>query len=143
VTELYEEPVSIEPALFKRLSNAAVFPDGSFSIRIETDSGSADVRIPTSELGEIINFLIAAATLAAQDDEPCAEGMPPEAVQSPLSVRGLGLGYGRNPAESLLWIQLARNLALPFALDSKKLHELERGLSHTLKTMAADPNKVN
>ncbi len=140
---LLQEPIVTELPVFKRLSNAMIYPDKSFSVRIETSAGAADVRITPSELGEIINYLIAAAIHAAQDNEPTAERMPPALPQSPIALQGLGLAHGRNSAETLLWVYLTPSLALPFALDSKKLTELEHGLSNTLKTMAANPNNMN
>ena len=131
------------PAFFRTLSNARIFPDGSFSVRFETDAGDADDRIPTSALGGIIDFLISAAKVAAPDDGSFPAGIPPEAAQFPISVQGLGLGYGHTPAESLLWIRLAPCFALAFALDSKRLSELAHELSQILRTLAANPERAN
>ncbi len=121
-----------QPKRFLRLSNPQASVDRrNLAVLVETEDGTnLDIEIPLTEVGALIEFLVAAAS-RVNPEAPCGQ-----ASWDPIPLHGLGFGAGRSPAETLLVVRFG-GFDLAFALDSSRLKELAHDFAHILQTLAA------
>jgi hypothetical protein len=106
------------------------------------DSPPIELEIPFELASQLVfGIALAGQTAAAQaGDDPNSTPDFTREEWDAIPVRGLGLGLGRNPAETALVVDLFRT-RLAFALDSKKVGALGASFARTAATLSADPAK--
>jgi hypothetical protein len=138
-----------QAATLIKLSNPHIFPDGSFSVCFQTTAGAADIRIPPSQLGDIITYLVQIAAAADSQASTHADKDMPSSTQTnkeqspghfaPIPVTGIGLSTGRHPDEVLLVVGIA-GMSVQFGMTSSQAASLEHEFVHKLKTLSASPS---
>jgi hypothetical protein len=135
------------PKQMLQLADARVSPDGkSLWVRVETVSlESLDLAIPFAELGDTVQFLVSCANFVVQHsdqaDEPAPVGMQRH-HWAPIPIRGIGLGTGRSPDESMLMVQLAC-CQFAFPVSGDDLLRLANDFTRTAHTLSAGKGKPN
>jgi hypothetical protein len=138
--------VTRNPKQLLRMEDAIVSPDGkSLWVKIITDGQTLDVAIPFDELGDTVQFLVTCAAFVIshsdQADNPTPTGMQKN-HWAPIPTRGVGLGLGRTPDESILMVQLAC-CQLAFPVPGSDLARLADDFSRTARTLSAGHGKPN
>jgi len=134
------------PKRLLRLEDATVSPDGeSLWVKIVGDGETLDVAIPFSELGDTVQFLVHCADFVISNsnhaDEPTSPGMQ-KSEWAPVPIRGIGLGTGRTPDESMLMVQLAC-CQLAFPVSGGDLVRLAHDFARSARTLSAGQGKPN
>lgn len=125
-----------------RFADPKVSHDGScLAVRVETVDGSnLDLEIPLNEIGTLVQFFVSIADHVGNEAAPSPIEAPTEGVTwSPIPVRGLGFGAGRDASETILMVQLA-GFQLAFSLDSSKLASLADDVARIARTLSAKPS---
>lgn len=136
-----------DPKQLARLADPVVSTDGaSLWVRAETTTGeSLDLAIPFSELGDTVQFLVGCAEFVVQHsnqaDEPVPLGLQKH-DWAPIPTRGIGLGSGRSPDETILMVQLAC-CQLAFPIPSIDLVRLADDFARTARTLSTGRGKPN
>jgi len=135
------------PKQLLRLADAMISPDGtSLWVRADTVTGERlDLAIPLAELGDTVQFLVSCADFAIshsdQADEPAPTGMQKN-EWAPISIRGIGLGPGRSPDESMLMVRLSC-CQLAFPVPGSDLARLADDFARNARTLSAGRGKPN
>jgi len=135
------------PQQLRSLSDAMPSPDGkSLYVRVNTMAGGGvDLAIPLAELGDTVQFLVSCAEFVVEQSghagSSAAAGMQKN-EWAPISIRGIGLGGGRSPDESILMVQLAC-CQLAFSIAGSDLERLTDDFALNARTLSAGRGKPN
>ena len=135
------------PKKLLRFDDAIISPDGTnLWVKIETMSGdNLDLAIPFTELGDTVQFLVSCADFAVEDSDQ-ADNSRARRMQSsewaPIPSRGIGLGAGCSPDESMLVIQLSC-CQLAFPVAGSDLVRLADDFARVARTLSAGKGKPN
>jgi hypothetical protein len=138
--------MSRNPEKLKRFADPMVSTDGqAIWIKVETASRTLDIAIPLGEIGDAVQFLVGCADFVVTHSDHPADEAPPrlETMEwAPIPARGMGLGAGRSPDETMLVIQLACcQLAFPIAGDD--LRRLADDFARSARTLSAGHGRPN
>jgi hypothetical protein len=116
--------------LLKRLSNAAVLPNGNLFFRIETRSGVLDIECGKHEITDIFTFLVKLAAAAPQAPAKSAE---PESFSS-FPLRKIGLQESKEAGHVTLLIQTLGEINMGFNLPQEELQRFAGTLGELVQS---------
>jgi hypothetical protein len=136
-----------EPRQLLRWADAMIAPDReNLWVRVETVTGeSMDLALPFAQLGDTVQFFVSCADFVVsqsnQAHEPTPTGMQKH-EWAPIPARGIGLGAGRSPGETMLVVQLSC-CQLAFPIPGNDLARLGDDFSRSARTLSTGQGKPN
>jgi hypothetical protein len=132
-----------KPTQLLKMEEPMVSQDGeSLWLKIVTEERTLDVAVPFSRLGDAVQFLVSCASFVLDySNDPPTTGMQ-TGEWAPIPIRGIGLGAGRDPNETILMIQLAC-CQLAFPVPGSDLARLADDFSRKARTLSAGHGKPN
>lgn len=136
-----------EPKQLLRWADPMISPDGeNLWVRAETATGeSLDLALPIAELGDTVQFFVSSAEFivsqSVQADEPIPKGLQKHDWAA-IPIRGIALGVGRSPGETILMVHLSC-CQLAFPVSSSDLLRLADDFARTARTLSAGQGKPN
>jgi hypothetical protein len=132
------------PKRVERWADPAISPDRkSLWIRVEMEDGdSDDLEIPLQQIGDTVSFFVSVANHIVTELEDEVE-LPSQTASpdwAPIPVVGVGLGIGRGPEETILFVRLA-GFELAFSLDGSKVAALGNDFARNAQMLSAGAGK--